>query len=874
MTNTPSWFKAVDLSNNPDWFKPVNLPTNQKPEEEGALKSAARYGLQVAKAAPFLIPGVPAANFGLSLMTGGKLNEEEIPEEYQRPPMGYMGEAPQTQQKQPKAPSEQMGNPLGELYKHIEEKTGLPLSAKTPSQKFLSIGADAAAMSPGTPAFRSIIGLTASEIYSKATEIGIPEDAASNLSMMVTQSIARSGLERSFSNKPKSSQKLLENKENPFAQPPNESTNAPPGNDLVPASPQQKVNRSLNIPNQVMGKTIKEALPSTDLPEITENEMQIPEEVEYEKPPAVEAPKFSPYIPPEVDIVGLEPTPHDPKSLNSNIGNVFINRKPVDSTTGGSYLIHTIDDISKPAYERVNRAYDNLDKLIANDEELAPQLAKYAIDEIKKISTIPEKSRTPEQKKLLNFCEDVANLTTGQTEDTELSYRPVQSTMALQLKRNVQNAVDFEFDHDTTGVFKPLIKHLDEQLQNASKGKKESYEALKYANYVYKNQWAKIFSNPRVLKFRSAEKSLNFSSLFKEASRDIDTFRALQRVLREGNTQYGKVMEQILKRAIVQEKMSKYIDNPKLSDSVDFDNDINELRPILSKRELSEVEGNIRYHANEIVARERESKRAKAAVKREIAIGREKHKVSEKEKLVEFNRKKSERAELVKNIVGGERVENKRLQAIAKKEIKEKEEAYRKNVEHWKASNAVIDKIKNMSDEQVARHAMSVDGLHEVGVALKDQPNGDLIFELVKRSAAGKVLHNGKISEPSPEEVLKVLDNVEKRHFLVVTMGKQVVGTLHKVSSKLAKNGELYQKRHELLSKMKVPKSFNYLGRFQKVDTAWKEVVSMIEHPKTYLPKVLGEWLEGRGGIKDVEEHNQGIIDAIDSIDKELLLNS
>ena len=830
-----------------------------KSEEESATKSATRYGLQIAKAAPLAIRGVPAANLALSMLTGGKLNEEEIPEEYQRPPLGYIGEAPETPKRAPKPPSEQMANPLGELYQHIEEKTGLPLTPKTPSQKVLSIAADARSMSPGSPTFKNIIGITAAEIYSKATEMGIPEDAAANLSMLTSQSIARSGVERYYpKNQPK-------RKEITQQKPP--STEQPMEPETITSIQKEKTSTE-NLPElegtKIIAPKEKGELIRKNLPQISaEPQTQTP--VKHELPPEIEAPKFTPFIPAKVNVPNAEDTIHQPKSLNNDIGNIFINRKPQSSTKYGDYLVKTIADAEIPVRNRINEAYEMARYLRQGQESAPTEFASYVQDRIREIENINENLRTQVQKKALTvlrgFLEDVTEIdpVTGDV----LFVREVPDDYFYNIRPSISEMADFEFVNPSgkkpsTGEFKRLIKNIDDHLETSAIASEnpEAHEAVRYANNLYQRTWAEPFQNVKILPYRSTEKNINHSELYNKTS-NIDTFRAVQPILRSMHSSEGRNMEQILKRDMVASALKAYIEDPTKIDSIDFEKSMRELSPILSKEELDRVKDILEQRSQAILGERARVERETQKQKRANLIAREEHRAKEKSLTVEYQAKKSHRAREIQKIKESEKKEN--------LELKEKHE---KQVESHKISTYKLKKLHAMTDEQLADHAASsVTGLRDFEAILPQET-----YETIKAATAGQILYSGKHTPPSPEKILEILSDVKKREILIEAMGAKNVHGLQESSKlmiRIAKKKILEKMTEEQFKKLMPYKDF-LEKKFNNPEEVYNEIISGVEHPGTYFFKKLGEFFKHKQSQKELETEYRELLKALQEVENSL----
>ena len=945
MTNTPSWLKPVKLPTDqdfdrPSWLKPVNLPTDQKPEEEGGLKSAARYGMQIAKAAPLAIPGVARGNFALSLMTGGKLNEEEIPEEYQRPPLGQVGEVQESPINQQKPPSEQFGNPLGDLYQHIEKETGLPLSAKTQGQKTVGIASDAVAMAPGSLPYRSLIGIEAASIYSAAKEMGIPDDVAANLATVASQITARTGLE-------KEAARLLEGKKTSPSQknstPQAQKTITGPkdievtGTDVtskqtnkskLPPSPPVTESQVEfpegfeGVPSAKIGQMVKQRIPEATPPSmklITPSSPELPPEVQ-----SPQLPKTPEFQPPELSKIpefqSLQPLPpkpekklppvvqeatfdssHEPVTLNGTIGNMFSTHPVKSPTEGGSMVVKSIDQGTNKLWKEVNDNYDIAKYLYKGKKSIYPKLIESLVKDIESLSERSMASLANSERKLLRRSKGIlSNIAILAPEDykgfTVQGYVPRQYAVSNLINTRKSNNDDINFDWeqgDKSGRLKPLSEALELAIESAG-GTKEALAAYKKANDFYRTRWAEVYLNDKIAPYRDNSKNENTTKLFNNATKDIDTYLALKKALTSQENKDGPVVLSIIKRHLVQDRLQRIIEKPENVNSIDYNNLMSELDPILTPQEKSNIDEifkNIVAQRSAEVARvARETEYAKQEIERqkqvEIEYGQ---KVKERnaietsqnkqiadvnrarnKQIAEANRARKEQLKEHNRIVSAMQTETQKKQKDYKNEILKRQKDYEdeivnrqklleKRAKNWKAGNAQIEKIRNMSDVEVSNYMDSEEGLKTVGAIMTKSKRGLRDFEIVGRAKGAQMLFSGK-GHADPEDILKIIDNIDKRRYLELCIGGREVARIQKEAKLALKIRELLKLRHLKESEFTMPIN-------------WKE---NLKDPEAVLKFAKG-LLTKEGFAKTISKilktnfNNSDVLEALKSIDEELM---
>ena len=161
-------------------------------EPEGLVKSSLRTGLQLAKGLANFIPGVAAHQF---LNPSGAEARADALNDLDH--ILHQGWITQDQYEKAKKEIEESGveaaSPsLGNLYRKVEEKTGLPLEAKNPLQKGIETTSNITALSHGGLPARVGTGIAAGLLKGESENMGIPEEISDPLVALASLGVNRS----------------------------------------------------------------------------------------------------------------------------------------------------------------------------------------------------------------------------------------------------------------------------------------------------------------------------------------------------------------------------------------------------------------------------------------------------------------------------------------------------------------------------------------------------------------------------------------------------------------------------------------------------------------------------------------------------------
>lgn len=459
--------------------------------------------------------------------------------------------------------------------------------------------------------------------------------------------------------------------------------------------------------------------------------------------------------------------------------------------------------------------------------------------------------------------------------------RGVPTDVLYEWMKNLSNQVDFDFqDSHPTGIFKPVITKIGEQLESAAKNRSgtsfndKEYQAIRYANWFYKNKWAEPFLNTKVIPYRDRSRNTNAVKLWNEATKDVDTFRALQNILNAENLPEGRSMAKLAKRGLVQNMFVDFIKNPEKiqSDPIEYDKKLREIKPLLTPEEFDQIKNKLDSASQAQIEREQavekhkqEEKKSKETFAKELVA----HKEKTAEKNLQYKANVSKRKEVVSVIKKAESEENKRLKAQREAITKQKKEFLEERAKRWKISNARELKIQEMTPKEVTTHASTVSGLRDIGYVLSKQPRGSEIFDIVREAKLAETLYNGKESA-TPEQIMDVLKDVDKREFISEIIGDDNTRLLLQRTKNLIKLTDLTKKRQDILKKeLKVP--VRWRDRVNTWGKATEQITHVILHPPTFIKGVLKDFfkkeMSNAEAIKYNREINEALADIIDQID-------
>ena len=818
--------------------------TLEPTQEESGSKSALRTGLQLAKGAPYRLPYIgPALALHQTLNPSaiGAIQEslDELgeaqgagyitPEQYEKAKAEILAAAPDIEAGAPT---------LGNLYRKVEEKTGLPLEARTPLQKGFETGSNIYALSNGSVPARAATGVGAGILKGEAENLGIPEEISDPLVTLGALS-----LNRSFTNPARTRQPTQKTALPP--PPPNSATTPPKG----PASPPPPPPEALlqTKPPSPPAEAVEEPLKPMGLHEIgTKIKSAILPELLPDLPEDVARPA------PQTEQAQTPKHIHSANDLNNAIGNVVSNQEPESYERASRFLVNTLGDVSEEVHRDVGARYDQAERLDNGATAPAPTLARRIRDSIIEplerqphaLLSRPERVLLADARSLVGRLVPPVPAELGGRPgellwDSNQEYWPTISTHDLYASaRRIRNQIRYDFEQaNPTAVIQPIIDLVNDELEARARPSVQGlpehaaltpneaqFQAVRYANNFFRTVWRPRFRNSKIEPFLNGDRNVNLDKLWKLATTNIDTYKALEQALATSTNKGALSILKLARRELVQNHLQKYIKSPESIDSreIDYAKTMRDLSSILPGRDLQQVHRLIRRGRARILLNQRQI-------------------TTEEE----------------------QRSRNKERQK-ASKEASEK--AYKQIIEKREEAKKKYETILKAPEHKLAQKALNVAGYRELREKAKTQGReGDIAA--LNEALAHQTIYGGE-EDGSPQKVIDAITNINKREILNELLGPDKVRHLLDHARKIQRICEILKEREGLLDKIKKPEKFT--DKYNSWQKVVKEVKSGIKSPALFAGKVLKNYLDTSISAEETTAHNAEIKKATDALLDEL----
>lgn len=756
--------------NNSDWALETNSQQSsgewelespgqqQEEQQEGLLSKAARYPMQVVKAAPYLSPVFGIADLTSSVQAGGAVQEtlNDLEDLYSR---GLLTEKEYNEsvQKVSSQHPEEIAPTLHNLYSLVEKRTGLPLEAKNWFQKFTEIGATAAASyAGGSVPQRMVAMLSVPTAREGLIAAGTPEPVANIISALFMDPIALSKTLKDLASKPfqaavrpaaKTAEKVISAAER-----------------FVPEAPAEP--RAIGTVSKISSKPISEISEQVSLAtkglaeeELAARELQKTQLISDAEKRAraemeAEARNIRP-VPKEPELIIEQPTSKptseveiqvgERKPIHEKVSDIFTKEDVKNSTEGGRRLKTEVSEIADKKYKEVNAAYEDAKYFMDEPVEDDIGLKEWAANARRELG--PSKLDNSAEASLRKWLKLISKKTFKTNQEK------------INLIQKINSFVDYSMPHgsDAKKIFEPLKKQLNLSVERtASDASLEAWQGAK-AKYA---QWQKDFANPTISKLRDIE-NVEYKNLF-ESVQDHDSFAAVQRVFSLDPSKAETL--QILKKNLVRRQLDPYVKNPRRIGELAYHEELNELVPYLSENERGAVSKAFE-----------EERYATAGIEAERASVIEKERAARAEHSYNLQRKRALRNEEKAKIR-----EIKQANVEAKKKIKARNaelEAEKKEIaKKFSKQDQVV-----LNSKEIEARMDRVDSAREVQKVVEKTKNGkELYQELVRRKASEKLFGNKPVNS---KDLAKGLKDIETRRWLVEMMGQEEVTALEGLSS-------------------------------------------------------------------------------------------
>lgn len=457
----------------------------------------------------------------------------------------------------------------------------------------------------------------------------------------------------------------------------------------------------------------------TEAPNIAPEKINVPPNI---KPP--EAPKVPPNKPSET------PQTETARQTQQIAGSIISRTRSPNSTAGGNELRDVINNQSEQLYEHTNQLYDRSKQLNSEEMNIRPDLSNRLERIIEELGNIPEPSSV--QKDIIKTAEAVLS----EIGTRETGYRPISNQALISQIQSINQKTKHDYvQGDPKNIYRPLVNALDEAVLATSANNPEAVEAFNAARSSYAD-WASRFKNDYIMPWRNPE-NRSVSALYNgiQSPDELAVLRDILEDTPEGNDIYNKA-----RRSLIENKFSPYFTNPGKIDDLGYYKLMEEISPITTNQERVRLDRVIRAEAEAQNKNEERAKKHKEEVKEQ-----EKH-------LSDFEKQKKD----------------------YEKSLLE----YQKEAASQKATNP----LEGKSPEQVSKMADSISGLEELEKIFNKTPKGRRLLKDIKEYKASQLISNGKLKpEEDVKNLVKLLNDKEKRAYLIKTLGPERVNELESI---------------------------------------------------------------------------------------------
>jgi hypothetical protein len=840
LTNTMS---ASAKKDSQSWDEFAEMPGTEKTEKPEGFFTA-RTGLQALKGAPFAIPFVGKAlalhqALNPSAQEARDYADEELFNAFHN---GFITEAQYEKAlKDVASANVEEGAPtLRNLYSAIEKTTGLPLEAKTKAQRGIEFGSEVGALGKGTLAYRAKTGAIAGGLHEKAEDIGIP----SWLSDPTLMALALLGNQAGYS-------AGFRRARPPGTPPPPSGVGTSTSTDIVPTGNAQTVMSSHRVGEMIKAIIPQEEPPSTEMTRrepkpITPSAYTLPPEPPAQNERTIPVPQP---IPSKAETgetlpvkkggpdIGYRPVDYPEPTPQQKALQVITKNEVSSPTAGGFAQKSRILENSRQFRETVEKAYKESRLQAGVVQGPVPDTARKVSEIISALKELDPMKMSAQQKKLLDYATSVQK-TLGSPGG---GYQEVSAQNLISEVQNINSLIKSEYEHgDPSNIFVPLKNALEKGADSLLAGTKGE-QAWLHAK-AKNTEWHSIFDNDHVNPFRSMNNK-DYESLFHSAE-NVDAYNDIQKALTTMGGEEGRTLAQIAKRTMVEKILAPYLEEPLKARSQKFRKDLQRLEFQITPQEAKGIDKALtekRMGWRKVSVKPREEKKTIVSPERE-----ETEKFLSRLKKEELSQRK-EHAEKI----------NKRKETHL-------EERSRK----WHVSRETEQKLLGMSEESVARHALTISGLREVGKMLSKYENGEKVFNTIRQWGADRVLTGGK-NDATVADMLKVLGDVDKRAYLAEATSSDNVRRLAQRLKTMEKFERLSQKQIDLIDKIKRPKTWANGDTWDKAKEYLYDLARHRRFGSTGM-KIIRDFFWSSADAEATIAENQSINEALSKIYEEV----
>jgi len=436
------------------------------------------------------------------------------------------------------------------------------------------------------------------------------------------------------------------------------------------------------------------------------------------------------------------PTNEMDNSIANEIGNIFSPNKVRSNSELGAANQTAIQANDAVDYSEVNRAYTLSEQLNSQVQTIHQNLSMNLLDRMHDIARIPSPSQ-PQRQLQGVITEILRNLVVMNEEGAITGFIPMGNRVLQEQAKSLRSYMDFNFQHgNMKGEFTPVVNAIEDAIDFAatSTGNIQAADANDQARALYR-QWALDYNNDYIRPYRDTTNH-SHEQLF-ESSLNIDNFRMVDNILNRSNA--GQRLSGITKRSLIEKELSKFIDNPNTARSRHFDDTLNNLNPILSPNERSQIQDVFfkpTFHPR---------------------------RVSNIEQPEPPSLKPEPIAENIPLLA---------KKSGAKKEITEVKVPVKEKLKPTKEMLAA-EKILKMKPGQLQKLANTPDGFHELKGLLSTSPNKEKLYEKIGKQKIMELMNEGNIKKNyTGKELFNVINKGRNYEMFSAILGEDAAQDL------------------------------------------------------------------------------------------------
>jgi hypothetical protein len=453
------------------------------------------------------------------------------------------------------------------VSKYIEEKTGLPLEAKTPGQRAIGTLGMLGSMSPGPLLEKGIKATVGAGTQLGAEGLGVDPGLAGIVGVLTGSGkelfeLAKMGYGKfqegfeSLLNKTLGEKPVLDKKT--------------PGISL-----EGRISKEHKDLNKTLPVSFEENKSTVDLKQRIKPIAQGKDEFAHKEQlgSAIQEQEQLNNIIKAQSEIKFEPTKeNETLGLTKESPKEDIRISPVkfkNSRESGIQTKAAIMSAEEKDYRVVNENYEKAKKSDSSEGRDRTDLLS-TLEKVKeKFISIPHPD--PAQQGVIKAIDDIQSSWSGKAVSNQEIVDQVQSLRSL---------LRYSFEHgDAKNVYKTIISPMLEELERTSSP--YSRRLLKEANQSY-SDWANLYdSDPFIISLRN-KGNTNFSKI-SEQSLDIDNISKLKKIL--SPSEYGPKISKALTQEFIDKRLEPLLKEGVIKDPLKFSTEVNEIRSTLDKEE-------------------------------------------------------------------------------------------------------------------------------------------------------------------------------------------------------------------------------------------------------------------------------------------------